>query len=322
MFNPKRPFALFLLLAALCLIAPLSPAGDFPEKAVTIICPYGAGGGTDLAMRIMGEFAAKQLGQSVVVTNKTGGTGTIGLLAALDAKRDGYTLVSATADLVTLPFLGIVDNLKTDDFDLIAAVNGEPAAIIVKTDAPWKNLKDFIADAKKRPGDISLANAGSGNIWHLSALGLENATGAEFNHVPYQSGGAAAIIGLLGGHVDAVVASAAEAAANIAAGELRALAVAGDARLAAFPEVPTYKEEGVDLVIVAVRGVCAPMGIPAANLKVLREAFAKAVQDPECQKKILAANMTYMPKDAAGAESLLNEMRPAFAKAIEIYKQQ
>ena len=204
-------FALALT-ASFVLSAP-AHAGAFPEKAVTIVCPYGAGGGTDLAMRIMAEYAGKHIGQSVVVVNKTGGAGSIGLIAALDSRRDGYTLASATVDLITLPMLGMVDNINLEAFDLICTINGEPAAIIVKADSPWKTFQDFVDDAKKRPGDISLANAGSGNIWHLSALGLEDATGADFNHVPYQDGASAALTGLMGGHVDAAVCSVAEAAA-------------------------------------------------------------------------------------------------------------
>lgn len=316
----KKTVSFFLtLVLGLSLFASGLTAGDFPAKAVTIVCPYGAGGGTDLAMRIMAEYAGKNLGQSVVVVNKTGGAGSIGLLSALDARRDGYTLASATADLITLPMLGMVEGISLDAFDLICAVNGEPAAVIVRADSPWKTFKDFIDDAKERPGDISLANAGSGNIWHLSALGLEDATGTEFNHVPYQDGASAALTGLMGRHVDAVVCSVAEASANIASGDLRALAIAGDKRLDAFSEVPTYKEFDVDLVIVALRGVCAPKGVPADALAALRDAFAKGINDPDCKQKILGANMTYMPLDGDETAKLLRSMEPAFKKAIEIY---
>lgn len=311
------------LLALVALALPANTiAGEFPVKAVTIVCPYGAGGGTDLAMRIVGEYAGKYLGQSVVIVNKTGGAGSIGLLAALEATRDGYTLAAATVDLITLPMLGMVDNVGLDSFDLLCAINGEPASIIVRADAPWNTLQEFVEAAKKAPGDISLANSGSGNIWHLSAIGLEDAAGIEFNHVPYQDGANAALTGLLGGHVDACVASVAEAASNIASGDLKALAVAGETRLEAFPNVPTYKEQGINLVIVALRGVCVPTGIPAANLKVLQDAFAKAIADPECAAKIRTANMTYLPLDAAQTASLLQEMKPAFEKAIKIYQDQ
>jgi tripartite-type tricarboxylate transporter receptor subunit TctC len=294
----------------------------FPQKAVTIVCPYGAGGGTDLAMRIMGEYAGKYLGQSVVVENKTGGAGSIGMLAVLDSRRDGYTLGSATADLITIPLLGITDRISLESFEVIGAVNGEPAAIIVRTDSPWNSLKDFLEDARKRPGQITLANAGAGNIWHLSALGLEDATGTSFNHVPYQDGAAAALTGLMGGHVDAAVCSVAEASANIASGSLKALAIAGDKRLDAFPSVPTYKEEGIDLVILAIRGVCVASDVPEAEKAILKEAFKKGINDPECKQKILGANMTYMPLDAEELKTTLVAMRSTFEKAVAIYNRQ
>lgn len=314
--------ALILIMSGALVFAGGSGEGEgakFPQKSLTIVCPYGAGGGTDLVMRIVGEYMGKYLGQPVVVENKTGGVGTIGLLAVLDSRYDGYTMTSATVDLITLPILGMSDRIKADTFEVLGVANGDPAAIIVKADAPWNSLKDFIEDAKKRPGQISLANAGSGNIWHLSALGLEDATGASFNHVPYQEGAASELTGLLGNHVDAACCSVAEASAHIAAGTLKALAIAGEKRLDAYPNIPTYKEQGVDLVVIAARGVCVPADVPAAEKVILKEAFNKAVNDPECKKKILDSNLTYMSLNAEEGVKLFASMKPAFEKAIAIY---
>jgi tripartite-type tricarboxylate transporter receptor subunit TctC len=294
-------------------------AADFPSRSITLICSYGAGGGTDLAMRVMAEFAGPVLGQTVVVENRTGGAGSNGLLAGLDARRDGYTLVSATVDLLTLPLLGITDRIRMDTFEVLGAVNGEPAAIIVRTDSPWRTLNDFLAAARSRPGQISLANAGAGNIWHLSAIGIEEATGISFNHVPYQEGAASAITGLLGGHVDAVMCSPAEAAAHIEAGTLRALAVALDTRLEAFPNVPTFRENGIELISVAVRGVAIPSDVPEAQKAILRDAFSRAINDPGCRQRILDLRMTYLPMDAQQFQAMLDSMRPTFERAIEIY---
>ena len=134
---------------------------DFPSKTMTIVCPYGAGGGTDLALRILAECGQNVFGQTINVENKTGGSGTVGLTEALNAAPDGYTLGTASVDLITLPLLGLApEEVTRDAFDPICVINGEPAAIIVKKDAKWDTLEDFINDAKENPGSIQIANAG------------------------------------------------------------------------------------------------------------------------------------------------------------------
>lgn len=228
----------------------------FPTKTMTIVCPYGAGGGTDLALRILAECGKDTFGQTINVENKTSGSGTVGLTEALNAAADGYTLGTCSVDLITLPLLGLAPAETTRDaFDPICVINGEPAAIIIRADSRWNTIQDFLAEAKEKPGTVQLANSGMGNIWHLAAIGIELETGASFNHVPFD-GAASALTAVLGGHVDAVTCSAAEAASNIASGELKVLAVANTERLEAYPDVPTFQEVGVDLTIVALRGLC------------------------------------------------------------------
>ena len=134
-------------------------ATDFPTKPMTIVCPYGAGGGTDLALRILAECGKDVFGQTINVENKTGGSGTVGLTEALNAAADGYTLGTCSVDLITLPLLGLAPAETTRDaFDPICVINGEPAAIIVRADSRWNTIEEFIAEAKEKPGTVQLAN--------------------------------------------------------------------------------------------------------------------------------------------------------------------
>lgn len=293
---------------------------DFPNKTMTIICPYGAGGGTDLALRILAECGQDVFGQVINVDNKTGGSGTVGLTETLNAASDGYTLGLTSVDLITLPLLGLAPaEVTRDAFDPICVVNGEPAAIVVKADAKWNTLEEFIEDAKANPGTIQIANAGMGNIWHLAAIGLEMETGASFVHIPYNEGTAQAITGVLGGHVDAIACSAAEADANIKSGDLKVLAVANDERLAAYPDVPTFKECGVDLTIVALRGLCVNADTPDDIKQALKDGFEEVINSEACKQKVEEANMTYMPLNAEETNEMLDSMAGSLEQIVQKY---
>lgn len=295
-------------------------ADDFPTKNVTIVCPYGAGGGTDLAMRILAEAAQPVFGQTFTVENKTGGSGTVGLSETLAAAHDGYTLATASVDLITLPMLGLApEEVTREAFDPICIVNGEPAAIIVAADSEYDTIDDFIQAAIDEPGSIQLANAGMGNIWHLAAIGLELQTGAQFTHIPYSGGAAEEVAAVLGGHVDAVVCSPAEAASNIEAGELKVLAVANTERLEAYPDVPTFQEKDIDLTVVALRGLCVPADAPEEVRQALKDGFEEVINSDECKKLVEDANMTYMPLNAEETNEILDSMSGNFENIISTY---
>lgn len=292
---------------------------DFPTKTMTIVCPYGAGGGTDLALRILAECGKDTFGQTINVENKTGGSGTVGLTEALNANADGYTLGCCSVDLITLPLLGLAPAETTREaFDPICVINGEPAAIIVKSDARWNSIEEFIDEAKAEPGKIQLANSGMGNIWHLAAIGIELETGASFTHIPFD-GAASSTTAVLGGHVDAVVCSAAEAASNIASGDLKVLAVANTERLEAYPDAPTFQEIGVDLTVVALRGLCVNKDVPEDVKQILRDGFEEVINSENCEQKVNDANMTYMPLNAEETDEILTSMSGNFEKIIAAY---
>lgn len=292
---------------------------DFPTKTMTIVCPYAAGGGTDLALRILADCAKDTFGQTVNVDNKTGGSGTVGLTEALNAAADGYTLGTCSVDLITLPLLGLApEEVTRDAFEPICVINGEPAAIIVSANSPYETIEDFIKAGVDNPGSIRLANAGMGNIWHLFAIGLELKSGASFTHVPYD-GAASAIVGVLGGDADAIVCSAAECASNIDAGEMRVLAVANNKRLDSYPDVPTFQEKGIDLVVVALRGLCVNAKAPDDVKQALKDGFEKVINSDACRQKVEEANMTYMPLNAKETNDMLDSMSGNFEDIVAQY---
>lgn len=268
-----------LLVVAGCGGAPKAPeAPKFPTKQVEIICPYAAGGGTDMVSRILANGAKDKLGQPVVVVNKTGGVGAVGMNEGKKAKNDGYTVTMITVELVTLQHLGLAQ-LDYKGYEPLLRVNMDPSAITVRADAPWKTFKEFIDYAKANPGKVRVGNAGPGSIWHLAATALEQKAGVKFNHVPYPGGAAPAVLSLLGGNIEAVAVSPAEVETNVKAGKLKVLAVASDKRAKQLPDVPTMKEQGVDLVLGTWRGLAVPSGTPAPVVKQLHDAFKATMED-------------------------------------------
>ena len=252
-------------------------APKFPTKQVDLIVPYAAGGGTDLVARALANGAKDKLGQPIVVVNKVGGGGAVGMTDGFKAKAVGYTVTMITVELVTLPHLGLAQ-LNYQDFEPLLMVNSDPAAITVLADAPWKTLPEFLEYAKQNPKKVRVGNSGTGAIWHLAAAAVEEKTGAQFTHVPF-NGANPAVTSLLGGNIEAVAVSPSEVATQVQAGKMRILGVMSDKRLKLFPEVPTLKEQNIDLSIATWRGLAVPKGTPAPVVAALQDAFKKAMDD-------------------------------------------
>ncbi len=253
-------------------------AADFPKKPIEIIVPASAGGGTDMFARALANSAKDVFGQPVVIVNKPGGSGVVGFTAGQTAKPDGYTTTMFFAEIVIVPHLGLA---KTDHklFDPIMRVNMDPAAITVQADAPWKTLKEFIDYAKANPGKLRVANSGPGSIWQLAAAQMEDKLGLKFIQIPY-SGAAPGVTALLSGAVEAAAFSPAEVGSQVLAGKLRMLGVMSEKREKAYPNVPTFKEQGVDIVIGTWRGLGVPKGTPEDVKKILHDGFKKAMENP------------------------------------------
>lgn len=253
-----------------------APQAKFPEKNVQMIVPFAAGGGTDAVARALASAAEKELGQPVVVVNKTGGSGAVGMTEGAHAKADGYTVTMITREIVSLPLMGLAQ-IKADDFDLLANINQDPALVMVKPDSKYQTINDLIEDAKARPGAIKFASTAKPNFYILA---IEIDQDVEFNQIPY-NGAAEAIPAVLGGHVDFTITNPGEAIAQIKAGQLRPLAIMSDARIDALPDVPTMKEEGFDLVSGTWRGLAVPKGTPQEAKDKLTAAFEAATKDPQ-----------------------------------------
>lgn len=276
-------------------------ASGYPERPIELVVPTSPAGGTDVLSRLFAEAAKKQLPQPFVVVNKPGAAGAIGMKSVLTAPPDGYRLAMVIAAWAILPSLGEA-NWKSGDFKYVALINEDPAAITVRADAPWKTIDEFLADAKKRPGGISIGNVGVGSVYHFAAAALEDRTGLKFTHVPFQ-GASPAVTALLGGHIDAVGVSPAEVSAHVAAGKFRVLAVMSDRRAKGFEGVPTLAEKNVPLSIGTWRGLTVPKATPDSVVTVLRDATRKAVADPAFRDGLDNANLGYAYMDGPAFEA-------------------
>ena len=272
-------------LAFLSLILSLSAwSQDYPSKPVTMIVPFPPGGVADIVGRPLASVMEKTLKQPVVVVNRTGAGGAIGMAAAAKADPDGYTILMTLSSIsifpVSDPLNGKAAPYELKDFAPIALVTADPTVLVVSADSPYKTIKDFVAAAKANPGKINYSSSGVYGTLHVAMEMFANAAGIELFHVPYQGGGPA-VTALLGGQVQALASGPAAAIGQIKAGKMRALAGWGDKRLALMPDLPTFKELGYkDVEFYIWSAVVAPAATPAPVQQKLREAVRQAVADP------------------------------------------
>jgi len=282
---------------SLGMAAPAAAESDFPSRTIELLVPYQPGGGTDGLARTFADASRKHMAQTMVIVNRPGAGGAIGWTEVINAKPDGYKLAVLTVELLTLPHLGLA-KFNYDDFQPIAQLNADPAAITVKADAPWNTVEEFLAAAKKSPESVRVGNSGNGSIWHLAAAALEDKTGARFGHIPFQ-GAAPAVLALLGGHIEAVAVSPAEVTTHVQSGKLKMLMVMADQRVKGFEKVPTAKERGIDLSIGTWRGLGAPKNTPPEVMARLREITAKTAAEPMMREAMEKQNLGYVYTDGA-----------------------
>ncbi|WP_258358721.1 tripartite tricarboxylate transporter substrate binding protein [Moorella sulfitireducens] len=251
---------------------------EFPTKPIEMTVLFGAGSGADLLARKVADLAGKELGQPIAVVNRTGAGGAVGYSYVKDQKPDGYNIVWNSNSINTAYHQG---NMQFDykAFAGVAELTTEPVSIAVKADAPWKDINEFIEYAKNNPGKVRIGNSGLGTFTHLTAVALENKTGAKFTHVPFGQG--LAVSSLLGGKIEASSQLPAEIMSQVKAGQVRILAVTGEERLASLPDVPTFKEKGIDLTLSLWRGIAVPAGTPQPVIAKLEAAFKKVAESQE-----------------------------------------
>jgi len=256
----------------------------YPTRPVQVIVPFPPGGVADLVARPLAAAMEKILKQPVVVANKTGAGGAVGMQAAAVSKPDGYTVMVALSSISVMPevdkLFGRPQTYKLEDFAPIALLTADPTILVIKKEAPWKNVADFVADAKRRPNEIKYASSGVYGTMHVAMEMFAHAAGIKLRHIP-TAGGGPALTALLGGHVDTISGGPNVSIPHIKAGTLRVLAGWGEKRLAALPDVPTLKELGYDAEFYIWSGFFAPRAAPPAAIKVLREAVRQAVSGSE-----------------------------------------
>jgi tripartite-type tricarboxylate transporter receptor subunit TctC len=255
----------------------------FPERPITLVVPWGAGGGTDATARIVASLLEKELGQPINVVNRTGGSGVVGHSAIAEADPDGYTIGMATVEIGMMHWQGLTE-LTWENYTPLAMVNEDPAAVHVRADAPWADLPALIDEIKANPGKYKASGTGQGGIWHLAIAGLLSELDIEPAAVPWvpSEGAAPGLQDLVAGGVDIVPSSIPEAKSLLEAGRVKSLAVMSGNRNAAFPDVPTTQETvGVTWEIGAWRGIVGPKGMPQEATDALIPALEKVYNSAE-----------------------------------------
>ncbi|OLC17536.1 MAG: Tat pathway signal protein [Candidatus Rokubacteria bacterium 13_1_40CM_69_27] len=273
------------LLLVLCTSAPAAAQEAYPSRPITIVAPFPPGGVADLTARPVGVALEKVLRNPVGVVNKTGAAGAVGMQYVATSRPDGYTLLLALSSISIIPeadkLFGRPPAFTVDQFEPLALISADPTILVVRAESPWKTAREFIEDARKRPGQISFSSSGVYGTLHMAMELLQHAAGIKLRHVPY-AGAGPALTAILGGHVDALASGPAVILPHIKAGKLRPLAGWGDKRVAALPEVPTFKELGyAEAEFYIWAGLFAPTGTPEPVLQKLRDALRVAVNDSD-----------------------------------------
>jgi tripartite-type tricarboxylate transporter receptor subunit TctC len=300
----KKTLTIFCLLALVAVFG-LSNIGlaqeKYPSKPVEIIVSWAAGGATDVLFRALGAVFPKYANnQQLIVKNVPGGGAAIGYTEAMKAKGDGHTFVAVATPMITKIHMSNV-KFSATTFAPVILIADNACFLLVHKDSPYKNLKDYIEDAKKRPGQINMGNAGSGGGYHLASLAFQNFAGIKLNHIPFEGGGPS-ITALMGKHVDSIIVSAPEGIPQALAGDLKLLGIFGDRRLDKFPNVPTAKEQGFNFNISMWRGISVPKDTPPALITQIHDIVKKCMGDAEFKKRCdeLSVELKYMGPEELG----------------------
>jgi len=301
-------------LAAAALVASAAAAqAEYPERPINMIVAYSAGGGTDIAARTLAPFIEKHLGAdaSIVVLNRPGAGGEIGFTELAQAEADGYTIgFINTPNILTIPIQRAA-RYSLDSFTPIANVVDDPGAFSVLPSSEIKTFDDLIAYAKANPNKVTYGSTGLGSDDHLAALEFERITGVQLKHVPFP-GNADVRTAVLGGHIMMASMNISETIGDVHEGALHALGQMATERWDGAPDIPTFKEQGYDVVMGSMRGIGAPKGIPEEVAKRLEAAVKAAVEDPEFQAKATQQHLALSFRDSADYLAELTSLSATF----------
>jgi tripartite-type tricarboxylate transporter receptor subunit TctC len=307
--------ALILGVAMAAFASPAVAQSKYPSRNVELIVPYGPGGSTDIVARVVAQRLAERLGQNVVILNKPGASGTNGLLAAMRAAPDGYTLLNSyTAEAVVVPQISSTHTYSiVDDFEPIAVTGLVPVVLMVSKNIKANTLKEFIAEVKANPGKFTFGG-GHGSPPHVMGAWMNKLQGLNVQHVPYR-GGAQGINDVVGGHINMFYGGVAAGKSAIDSGGVKPIAVTGDKRSSALPNVPTFKEGGVpEFDLVSWTVMLAPKGTPADILAVLRKETAAVLDDPKTREML--ARQGVDKSDATDVRAFLQKQKDLYGRAV------
>lgn len=301
-----------IMLAAGILVSATSIAADYPSKNIRLVVPFGAGGGTDAVGRTLANSAKDILGQNISIMNRTGGAGAVGMSFGAQQRADGYTLTVVTREIASLPQMGLMRH-TADDFRLIRLVNLDPAVVLVAADSPYNTINDLIKEAKENPGSVKFASTAAPNFYLMS---LEKDQDIKLNAIPY-NGASEAIPAVLGHHTDVTMVTPGEAIAQLRSGQLKALGVMSEERIQYIPDVPTLKEQGIDVVTGTWRGIGAPKDTPDAVIEKLGAAFDEAMASEEFKSFMAKGAMTIHNLDDKAFTMFVSEDTKSLTELIQ-----
>lgn len=303
--------------AASLTIVTAAVAQDYPSKPVSIVVPFPAGGNTDAAIRLLTPSLAEQLGQKFVVENKPGAGTLIGAMAVATAAPDGYTLLTSGASTNIAPLFNTSTPFKPEDLTFLALTYQTPYVLLVRPDFPAKTMAEFLAYAKENPNSIKWATQGYGSLQHIVSERFFRAADVKVKLVPY-TGSAPAAVDVIAGHVDATMDSGGAIMDYVRSGKMRALAITNEARVPQLPDLPTFKETGVDIAPQAWVGVFAPRGTPADVLDKLNKAINVAIDSKAFQNWVTTAGGNIKKISAAEAQAMFEHERVLAQETVKL----
>jgi tripartite-type tricarboxylate transporter receptor subunit TctC len=309
-----------LLLGSGLASGPALAQATFPAKPITMIVPFPPGGLADLVARPVAEAMSRDLGQPVVIENKAGAGGGIGMAYAAKAPADGYTVLLSLSSFTVLPeadvVLGRQQMYSLNQLRPIARFTADPTVLAVRADAPWKTVKDFVEDARKRPGAINYGSSGNYGTMHVPMEILAQNAGIKMTHVPF-TGAGPAVVALLGGQIDAVSSGPATVLQHVKAGKLRVLAHWGNGKLEALPDVPSLKDAGYNAEYAQWSGLFIPAATPEPVAQRLRAAARTAANDAKVKDVILNAGSPVLYQDTPDFEKYVQADAKRMAEVVK-----
>jgi tripartite-type tricarboxylate transporter receptor subunit TctC len=292
----------------------------YPSKPITMVVPFPPGGVADTVGRPVAEAMGRVLGQPMIVENKGGAGGGIGMAQVAKSKADGYSVLMALSSVVVLPeadkILKRTPLFTLDQLKPVARFTADPTALVVRAESPWKTYQEFIAHAKSNPGAVTFGSSGNYGTMHVPMEQLKAATSSFMLHVPY-TGAGPAVLALLSGQVDALSTGPSSVMQHVRAGKLRVLTHWGESRLSALPEVPTLKEVGVPVSYSQWSGLFVPAGTPEAVVAKLRQAAKAAAEDAKAKQALAAAGTYFQYQDMPEFERFVQSDAKAMAAVVQ-----